>query len=245
MKGRKAPTRSQLDALRTIIETPERLKADPLAFVPTAADHHRKELVAYVAAGLAVGNVVAIRNSVARVIAHLDAPEALGWPAHRWIRGPDLAAVIGRLRDLQTKHGSLGDTFTSTYKTGDLAGSLTRFSDMIRAGLPETRGVRSLTARPADGSACKRLNLFMRWMVRTEGLDLGLWTDISPRDLRIPLDAHVLKFVRRYRISDRATVDWKLSEEVTKWFARRCPEDPLRWDFTISHYGMTHGWDIK
>jgi uncharacterized protein (TIGR02757 family) len=245
MKGRRPPTRFELEELRAIVETKERLQADPLAFVPMNASEHRKELIAYIAAGLAVGNVVSIRRSVERVITHLDAPETLAWPAHRWIRGPDLAAVIRRLRELQSRHGSLGAAFGTTYEQGDLAGSLTRFSDAIRNGLPSTRGVRSLTSRPADGSACKRLNLFMRWMVRTDGFDLGLWTEVSPKDLRIPLDAHVLKFVRRYRLSDRVTVDWKLSEEVTRWFARRCPDDPLRWDFTISHYGMTHGWELR
>ena len=244
MKGRRPPTRYELDSLRTIVETEERLLADPLSFVPRDAETHKKELVAYIAAGLAVGNVVAIRRSVERVVAHLDNPEALGWPAHRWIRGPDLAAVIGRLQELQSKHGSLGAAFVQGYEPGDLASSLTRFSDAIRRDLPSTRGVRSLTARPSDGSACKRLNLFMRWMVRNEGFDLGLWTEVSPRDLRIPVDAHILKFVRRYRISKRATVDWRLSEEVTRWFARRCPDDPLRWDFTVSHYGMMHGWEI-
>ncbi len=244
MKGRRPPTRFELDALRTRIETPQRRDADPLAFVPLDVTRERQELIAFVAAGLALGNVVAIRRSVERVIAHLDAPDTLGWPAHRWIRGPDLADVIEKIRTLQSQYGSLGNVFYQGYAPGDLAGSLTRFSDRIRTGLPATRGVRSLTARPADGSACKRLNLFMRWMVRTDGPDLGLWTDVSPKDLKIPLDVHLLKFVRRYRISTRATVDWKLSEDVTRWFARRSPNDPLRWDFTISHYGMMHGWEI-
>ena len=245
MKGRRPPTRHELDALRREVETSARLLSDPLAFVPRDAPLHRQELIAFISAGLAMGNVVAIRRSVERVIEKLDNPKELGWPAHRWVRGPDIAALVSKVRKLQSRYGSLGDVFMHQYQEGDLAGSLTRFCDTIRMGLPETRGVRSLTARPADGSACKRLNLFMRWMVRTDGVDLGLWPHVSKRDLRIPLDVHILKFVRRYRISERVTVDWKLAEDVTKWFARRCPEDPLRWDFAISHYGMMHGWEYS
>ncbi|MFT5434447.1 MAG: hypothetical protein ACI9OJ_005160, partial [Myxococcota bacterium] len=117
------------------------------------------------------------------------------------------------------------------------------FSGRLRDGLPTTRGVVTLTTSPAQGSACKRMNLFLRWVVRSEGMDLGLWPGVSPADLMMPLDVHVLKFAKRYGLSQRATQDWKLAEEITAWFRKLCPSDPLRYDFTVSHYGMMHSWD--
>ncbi len=215
-----------------------RLAVDPLGFVPRDAPDGTKEIAAFMAAGLALGHVKAIGRSVARVVAHLDRPEALGHHAHRWIRGPDIAAVTGRLLALQDRFGSLGAAFEDGYVPGDMKASLTTFSRRVRDGLDATRGVKSLTACPADGSACKRLNLFLRWMVRDAGVDLGLWTGVSKADLIMPLDVHVIRFARTRGITQRATVGWAMAEEVTAWFRQRSPEDPLRWDFPISHLGM-------
>ena len=226
-------------------EVASRLSVDPLGQVPRDASILTQEIASFMCAGLAFGNLKAIGNSVSKVVRNLDKPEQLKQVTHRWVRGGDIAAVVAQIQHLQAQYGSLGSAFEQGYERGDMRGSLIRFSALLREGLVETRGSYYLTSTPATGSACKRLNLFMRWMVRADAVDLGLWTQIDRRDLMMPLDVHVLKFVNKEGLTTRKSVDWKMAEEVTSWFRRLCPDDPLRYDFAISHYGMVYGWDNR
>lgn len=237
-------TVAELDALRAEVESTDRLQVDPLGFVPReGASVERQEIIAFVAAGLALGRVSSIGRSVARVVAHLDDLDDLGFGAHRWIRSADVRAVVGRIRALQERHGSLGAAFALDYCPGDMRSAMVGFAARLLDGLPATRGVRSLAVSPAGGSACKRMLLFLRWVVRPAAPDLGLWADrVSTADLLMPLDAHVIRFARRFGLTSRATVDWKMVEQVTAAFRALCPEDPCRWDFAIAHHGMTAGW---
>ena len=235
-------TKAELERLRDLSEAGERLAADPLGRVPDGPLPAR-ERAAFFAAGLAFGNVAAIRRVVGQVLAHLDDPEALRRLAgHRWVRGPDLAAVATRVRALQAEHGSLGAAFGAGYEPGKLRQALAAFSDRLRRGLPATRGVHFMTSTPATGGACKRMNLLLRWMVRRDEPDLGIWQGVRCEDLIVPLDVHVVRFAHRYNLTTRKTVSWRMAEEVTRALARFSPGDPLRYDFAISHYGMVYGW---
>ena len=211
--------------------------------MPLDADPLTQELVAFLAAGLAFGNVRAIKRSVDRAAANLDNPAGLAEIGHRWVRGPDLVAVVGRLRELQSRFGSLEAHFLTTYEPGDMRGSMTRWTADLRGTLEPTRGVVTLTTDASAGSACKRLNLLMRWLVRTGSTDLGLWPSVRAADLMIPLDVHLIAYARTRGLTVRRGVNWVMAEEVTQHFRGLCPEDPLRWDFTISHAGMMAGWD--
>jgi uncharacterized protein (TIGR02757 family) len=235
--------KSDLERIRNAIEGPERLAVDPLGSVPREASMHTQEVAAFMCAGLAFGTVKAIGHSVARVVQHLDSATQLAQINHRWVRGADIRDVVAQLRRLQAQYGSLEEAFLCAYEAGNMRTSLIHFSALLRDGLTKTRGCTYLTSSPSAGSACKRLNLFLRWMVRSDGVDLGLWTRVSPQDLIMPIDVHVQKFAQKAGISTRKSVNWKMAEEVTAAFRRICPEDPLRYDFAISHYGMVHGWD--
>ena len=99
--------------------------------------------------------------------------------------------------------------------------------------------VRLFFSSPADGSACKRLNLFLRWMVRRSGgLDFGLWSDVSPRRLVIPLDTHVARIARYVGLTTRTTPDWKMALDVTHSLRRFDPGDPVKYDFAICRLGI-------
>jgi len=226
------------EALRRTTETPERLALDPLGAVSRTASRHHQELSAYIAAGLAFGNVVSIQRSVRAAVESFVHQREESFVGHRWVRTADLAAVVDQLRTLQSNHGSLGALFGDGYVPGDMRGSLSRFAGRVRQGLPDTRGAQYLCSTPDGGSACKRLNLFLRWMVRRDGVDLGLWPEISPSDLVSPLDVHVLRFAQRHGLTRKKAATWAAAEEVTDWFRRRWPEDPMRYDFAISHSGM-------
>ncbi|MFT5433684.1 MAG: hypothetical protein ACI9OJ_004392, partial [Myxococcota bacterium] len=112
--------RTELEALRQEVETPERLATDPLGYVPRDAPIVDQELLAFAAAGLAFGNVHAIGKSVQRVVDNISDLSGLGFFGHRWVRGPDLVAVLGRVRQLQSEFGSLGSAFEAGYVPGDM-----------------------------------------------------------------------------------------------------------------------------
>jgi len=110
----------------------------------------------------------------------------------------------------------------------------------------KAQGVWYLLPSPASGSACKRLNLFLRWMVRRgDHLDLGLWPEVSPRQLVIPLDVHVARIARRLGLTARRTDDWNTAEEITDRLRIYDPEDPVKYDFALSHIGMMGLLDFK
>ncbi len=232
---------AELERVRAAMETDARRRVDPIHAVPEGSPLDR-ELAAFVCAGLAFGNVQAIQRSVRATVDALAAGAALPFAVHRWVRGPDIEHVAGRIRELQARHGSLGRAYLEGYAPGDPRGSTSRWIRALAQGVPATRGTTALLTDPARGSACKRLCLFLRWMVRRDFPDLGLWPEIAPSDLRAPLDVHVIAFARRAGLTRRGTADWRMAEEVTAAFARHWPEDPLRYDFAISHWGMVHGW---
>jgi uncharacterized protein (TIGR02757 family) len=94
-------------------------------------------------------------------------------------------------------------------------------------------------ADPTDGSACKRLNLYLRWMVRGgDGLDLGLWDAIPRRQLILPLDTHLARLVRALHLTRRRTPGWLMAAEATRSLALLDAEDPVKYDFSLSRHGI-------
>ncbi len=238
------------------------LSSDPIYFVHQYKDPRDQEVVALVSALLAFGNAKAIHGSVKKVLqlfgespyqfvssANLEkirsSFQSLG---HRWVRGEDIYFLCVVLRKIFDQHDSLKSFFLKNYDQ-DVDGAeilLNRFSQTAKSLAPPnaiSRGFQYFFPAPKDGSPCKRLNLFLRWMVRPrDGIDLGLWPEISPSKLMIPLDVHVTQFAKKWKISRRKNPSWKMVEEVTHFLRSLDPEDPIKFDFAICHYGMEIGW---
>ena len=97
-----------------------------------------------------------------------------------------------------------------------------------------------LFPRPERGSACKRHNLFLRWVVRgPDGVDLGLWSAVSPRDLVVPLDTHMARLGGALGLTGRKTPDWGMAEEITDSLRLVCPEDPVKFDYPLTRLGIS------
>lgn len=103
---------------------------------------------------------------------------------------------------------------------------------------PVTRGIKFMFPSPETGSACKRMNLFLRWMVRKDDLDFGLWNVISPAQLLIPVDTHIAKICRQLKLTRRKNADWKMAEEITTRLKSFDPLDPIKYDFALCHISM-------
>ena len=113
------------------------------------------------------------------------------------------------------------------------------YRPVLRArALPGSSPVRFFFPDPAAGSACKRWNLFLRWMVRHDRLDFGLWRGIPTRRLVIPTDTHVHRIARRLGLTRRAAADWKAARQITDALARFDPEDPVRFDYALCRLGI-------
>jgi uncharacterized protein (TIGR02757 family) len=103
---------------------------------------------------------------------------------------------------------------------------------------PARAGVCYFFPRPSAGSACKRLNLFLRWMVRRDAVDLGAWTAVPRSKLIVPLDTNVIRLGRCLRLTRYTSPGWKMAADITASLRAIDPEDPVRFDFSLCHVGM-------
>ena len=124
----------------------------------------------------------------------------------------------------------------------NIRASLTNFVQLLRSYIPcdETtcRGLFHLIPSPELGSACKRLNLFLKWMIRKSSVDLNIWKNIPANKLIIPLDTHVASISRKWKLTERKSNDWKTAEEITEKLKEFDAIDPVKYDFAIFGLGI-------
>lgn len=241
------------------------LADDPLSSVrPMARDLKSAEVAGIFAATLAIGNTTAIRGAIARLVeraggdltGYLGEVNARSYARafapfqHRWIRADQMGYLALTLNSLYRDSGSLQGQFVEgVERAGGFAGGLDGLARALRDGPrangskvpPPPRGYRTLFPSPLDAGrpACKRLTLFVRWMTRTEYPDLGVWTDVSPAELRIPLDQHVFWIAYHLGLTHRRTRNWATVEEVTEGLRSVDPNDPTKFDFVLCHTGIS------
>jgi uncharacterized protein (TIGR02757 family) len=237
--------------------------ADPIQIVRRYHARDDREVVGFCAAALAFGRVASVLQSIESLVTVMGPHPAAfvrGFrPArdsarieplvHRWIRGRDLVALLLILQRMLRESGSIENFFAEgdDLSTPDIGPSLGAFSmraldtdlrEAYRNRAPSRPGVSYFFPLPSAGSACKRLNLFMRWMVRRDAVDLGVWTKISPSRLIVPLDTHVIRVGRCLRLTRYVNPGWKMAAEITASLRAIDPEDPVRYDFSLCHLGM-------
>jgi uncharacterized protein (TIGR02757 family) len=237
--------------------------ADPVQIVRRYSDRGDQELVGFCAAALAFGRVASVLNTVetlARVLGPAPAryvrafdPKAphpeLRAMVHRWTRGVDIVALLWILRQMLDRSGSIEAFFLEGYDASavDLEGALDSFSrralaldlaSVYGARASKRTGVCYFFPRPSAGSACKRLNLFLRWMVRRDQVDLGVWRSIPRWKLIVPLDTHVIRLGRCLGLTRYTSPGWRMAADVTEALRAVDPADPVRFDFSICHVGM-------
>jgi uncharacterized protein (TIGR02757 family) len=156
-----------------------------------------------------------------------------------------LVDIVGRV--LKT-HGSIEALFKAHYRKSDptiaegLTGMVQEFLDTDarvvygRSGKPP--GLLQFLPSPEKGSTCKRMNLFLRWMIRDRDIDFGIWKDIPKNKLIIPLDTHIARISRCLGFTARKSQDWKMAVEITESLKKFDPEDPLKYDFALCHQGI-------
>jgi len=164
---------------------------------------------------------------------------------YRYNTERDLILLIYVLGQTLKEYGTLENAFMSGFNPDDknIKQSLTNFVNLLRSFLPcdesTFRGLFHLIPSPALGSACKRLNLFLKWMVRKPPVDLNIWKNIPGGKLIIPLDTHVARISRSHGLTSRQSNDWKTAEEITENLKKFDPDDPAKYDFAIFGLGIS------
>jgi len=244
------------------------LDSDPICFPRLFARPDDREVMAFLATALAYGRVPQIQASLrrlaglvgpspARFVREFDPAEGgslLHGFVHRFNDARDLGLLFYFMRQMFEQSGSLEGFFMEGYEpqSDDIEPSLGSFvrralqldcSPYYAGGrLPADAGVRFFLSSPEDGSTCKRMNLFLRWMVRRDdGVDFGQWRGVSPAQLIIPLDTHVSRISASLGLTRRRTVNWMMAREVTVRLRRLEPSDPVKYDFALSRLGMLEG----
>jgi uncharacterized protein (TIGR02757 family) len=261
------PLREHLERLYREADHARHRDADPVAFVHRYQQPEDQEIMGIFAAALAFGKVslffpvlVALADifdghgGPRAFVDDLDPDRAaeLAPLYYRWSRGSDLALLAGALQRAR-RRGPLQDLVAGP---GSTRARLERALTTLRAhavdaardlGAPVAsvaalpRGLRFLLPDPASSSGLKRWNLFLRWMVRpaTEGVDLGIWTTLTPAELVMPVDLHVGRISRFIGLTQRADASWRTAEEITAALRALDPADPVRFDFAIAHLGIS------
>ncbi len=230
--------------------------SDPVRFPRRFADRGDQEVAAFLAASFAFGNVAQIHAFLERLFRALGPspraammaprpafPSRITGLSHRFISGDGVGRFLLSVRSVLLEHGSLealyaqGMDGTGNCARDRLAVFLDAFREAWGSGLPREGAFLFPDAR--RGSACKRHNLFLRWVVRGgDGVDLGIWTVLSPRHLVIPLDTHMARLGRWLGLTTRRSPGWRMAEEITEAFRAVCPEDPVRFDFALTRIGI-------
>jgi uncharacterized protein (TIGR02757 family) len=236
---------------------------DPIHIVRRFQSAADREVVGFCAAALAFGRVASVLQSIESLLAvmgnspadfvrHFDPDRhrsRLAPLVHRWISGRDLLALLIVLQRMLREAGSIEEFFVQgddpsaahigpaldSFSTRALA---TDLRDAYGRRVPRQRGVAYFFPRPSAGSGCKRLNLYLRWMVRRDAIDLGVWSKVSPARLIVPLDTHVIRLGRCLKLTRYTSPGWKMAVDITDALRTFDPADPVRFDFSLCHVGM-------
>jgi len=256
-----------LNHLCQISDSTRQIKNDPIEFPHRYADPRDIEVVAWLSSTLAYGQVALFKATIEKILQIMgtspyrylcrldpkrERPQFDGI-YYRFATTEDIFCLVVLMSEVVKRYGTVGELFGFLYvEEGSVKGALAQFVRTVSSLRPVwvkreiTQGLCHLFPDVEKGSACKRFNLFLRWMVRPkDGMDFGLWKTIPPAALTIPLDTHIHRISGYLGLTHRKTADWKTAEEITSHLRRFDPVDPLRYDFALCHLGISDACPIK
>lgn len=262
MKNSKAQIKNVLDKLYDKYNHRRLIKPDPLQFVYKYSDPRDMEIAAFLAAALAYGRVQQIEKSLTDLLGRMGTSpfkfvrdfdkqkrQKLKSLKHRFTSGDDISDLLELLKKVLNRHSSIEEFFLQGYNPDDknIIPALSKFCDSLlnmyakTHRRPAPKQLSYLLTRPAEGSACKRLNLFLRWMVRNDDVDAGLWKRTDKAKLIVPVDVHMGRLCRILGLHDRKVVSLSTAVKITESFAEIEPADPVKYDFALSRIGIIQG----
>ena len=220
----------------------EYVHPDPLEFLYRYSTIAEREIVGLIASSFAYGNVNQILKSVSKILKPMEkSPRVFvlenSWEdffkiykgfKHRWHTDEDLAGLLVGIQRVLKKFGSLENCFVAGKTQDFFVGEIIKGQKIRKNLLPLS----------ANGSASKRLHMYLRWMVRHDEVDPGGWRRVSPASLLVPLDTHMFRMSQKLNLTRRKQANLKTVLEVTEGFLKIKPQDPVRYDFVLTRFGI-------
>ena len=229
---------------------------DPLQFLYDYDLPEDREIVGLIASSLAYGRVAQILKSIEKVLSVLgsspseylknvtqaELKERFQGFVHRFTDENEMVGFLSCISELLKRGATLESLFLSFHE-GDSWQTVEKFSaELLACGGKEKM---YLLPKPSKGSACKRLALFLRWMVRSDEVDPGGWSKISPDSLFIPLDTHMFNICSKLGLCTHRQPDARAVKEITEAFKVIAPEDPVRYDFALTRFGIRSDMQLE
>jgi len=251
-------TKGVLENLYERYNQREHIHPDPLEVLYRYEGFWDREIVAIVASSLAYGRVSQILRSVScvlermtptpRIFLNRASPDVIRQTfsgfRHRFTTDENLCAMLVGVKRVLKRYGNLHACFTEGLHDDDdtILPALCAFTERLTAGADGP--IQHLVPSPQKGSACKRLNLFLRWLVRQDEVDPGGWDSISPSKLIVPVDIHMHRIGLLMGLTKRRQADMRTAVEITQGFRAVAPEDPVKYDFSLTRLGIRGDADL-
>ena len=226
------------------------LTDDPIQLVHRFFKKEDQEIIGFLISTIAWGNRKSIISNGEKLIEIMqDSPHefVLNYPSsnqaphfvHRTFNATDLDFFLRALNHIYSTKSGLENCFQKHEEIPGIKGRIVSFREQFLATTHEKRSEKHIS-NPLQNSACKRLNMFLRWMVRpsNKGVDLGIWKSIAPAELFLPLDVHTSRNARRLGLLKRSQDDWKALNELMDLLKQFDPMDPVKYDFALFGIGV-------
>ncbi len=237
-------SRKRLNKLYREYNNKKYIKYDPIKYVYQFKSNSERELVGLIASSLSFGRVTQIFKAIDRlfeimnyqplnyVLSLKKTPDKkLLSFKYRFVTGQDMFNMLLAAKEIIEEFGSIGKFAEKNYKKGNF---LELVDEIIRA----FQGVHYLIPSTLKNSPCKRLFMFSRWMVRSDNIDLGLWKFIAPQELVIPLDTHIFRVSKDLGFTSRRSASLNTALEITDSLKKYSKNDPVKYDWALSHVGI-------
>lgn len=251
-----------LDKLYNEYDFKERLLHDPIEFPHRFKKREDIEVSGFIASCLAYGRVDLFKPVIGKILSNMgNSPYAFLVEfdikkhgrffsvEYRFNNSADIVCLLFIIHKLLLKYGSLENVFKTHYKPDDLNtgnGIIGFVQELMSVATTKVYGdnihppgLTQFFPSPAKGSACKRINLFLRWMIRDRDIDFGIWKGIPKNKLVIPLDTHIARISKCLGFTKRSASDWKAAVEITEALKNLDNDDPLKYDFALCHHGIS------
>jgi uncharacterized protein (TIGR02757 family) len=241
----------------------ERMRSDPIEFPHRYKNASDVEVVAFLSSSFAYGRVDIFKSTVEHILSRMGASpydfllrfdikkarRSFSGIKYRFNENEDILCLLFVLHSILGKDSSIETAFMKSYYRDDadigrgLAGLMRTMLEIDTTKVYgrdiRPAGYLQFFPSPAKGSACKRANLFLRWMIRDRDIDFGIWNGIPKNKLVIPLDTHIARISRCLGFTERKSQDWKTAVEITRALKGLDPQDPLKYDFALCHHGIS------
>jgi uncharacterized protein (TIGR02757 family) len=225
---------------------------DPLEFLYNYKDNRDIEIVGLIASALAYGRVAQILKSIDKILSPMGASpysyivknnlqqfeKDFENFKHRFTTEEDIINLLHGIKDAINKYDSIQSCFISCYTKNDktYAPALEIFTNILNKYFANKTSY--LLPSPKNGSACKRLMLYLRWMIRDDHVDTGCWKNLPANKLIIPLDTHMYFISKSLNFTTRKSANMKTAIEITDEFKKIDKNDPVKYDFSLTRFGI-------